>query len=160
MERLNFLKKIESKWQKKWREAKLFEADPSPKPKFFITFPYPYVNAYPHLGSAYTVLRVDIVARYKRMKGFNVLFPQGWHATGSPIVASALRVRERDPKILHTLEMMGIKEEDIPKFEKPEYWVKFFVKAWREDFQRYGLSIDWRREFHTTFLNPPYSKFI
>ncbi len=94
------------------------------------------------------------------MKGFNVLFPQGWHATGSPIVASALRVRERDPKILHTLEMMGIKEEDIPKFEKPEYWVKFFVKAWREDFQRYGLSIDWRREFHTTFLNPPYSKFI
>mgnify|MGYP000312397815 CR=1 FL=1 len=94
------------------------------------------------------------------MKGFNVLFPQGWHATGGPIVASALRVRERDPKILHTLKMMGIKEEDIPKFEKPEYWVKFFVKAWREDFQRYGLSIDWRREFHTTFLNPPYSKFI
>ncbi len=154
------MKRVESKWQKKWLETGVFEADPADKPKFFITFPYPYVNAYPHLGSAYTVLRVDITARYKRMKGFNVLFPQGWHATGGPIVASALRVRERDPKILKTLRMMGIEEKDIPKFEKPEYWVKFFVKAWREDFQRYGLSIDWRREFFTTFLNPPYSKFI
>jgi len=159
-QRLDFLKSIEQKWQKKWSEAKIFEADPFDKPKFFITFPYPYVNAYPHLGSAYTVLRVDITARYKRMKGYNVLFPQGWHATGSPIVASALRVRERDPKIINTLRMMGIPEDEIPKFEKPEYWVKFFTKAWRDDFKRYGLSIDWRREFYTTFLNPPYSKFI
>ena len=110
-QRLDFLKSIEQKWQKKWSEAKIFEADPSDKPKFFITFPYPYVNAYPHLGSAYTVLRVDITARYKRMKGYNVLFPQGWHATGSPIVASALRVRERDPKIINTLRMMGIPED-------------------------------------------------
>lgn len=157
---MEFLKSIERKWQEKWRNARIFEANPDNRPKFFITFPYPYVNAYPHLGSAYTVLRVDIFARYKRMKGFNVLFPQGWHATGGPIVTSALRVKERDPKILHTLKMMGIKDEDIPKFEEPIYWVKFFVRAWREDFQRYGLSIDWRREFFTTYLNPPYVKFI
>jgi len=159
-EKAAFLKSIEEKWQKKWLENKVFEANPDERKKFFITFPYPYVNAYPHLGSAYTVLRVDIVARYKRMKGFNVLFPQGWHATGGPIVAAALRVREGDPKQIKILKSMNIAEEEIPKFRNPEYWVKFFVKEWKKDFQRYGLSIDWRREFHTTYLNPPYNKFI
>ncbi len=159
-EALEFLKRIEEKWQKRWAEARVFEADPDKRPKFFVTFPYPYVNAFPHLGSAYTVLRVDILARFKRMKGFNVLFPQGWHATGGPIVAAALRVREGDPKQIRILKMMGIKEEDIPKFRDPEYWVKFFTREWRRDFQRYGLSIDWRREFYTTYLNPPYTKFI
>ncbi len=94
------------------------------------------------------------------MRGFNVLFPQGWHATGGPIVAAALRVKERDPKQINILKSMGIKEEEIPKFEDPEYWVRFFTKAWREDFEKYGLSIDWRREFFTTYLNPPYNKFI
>ncbi|RLE78928.1 MAG: leucine--tRNA ligase, partial [Thermoprotei archaeon] len=158
--KVEFLKNIEEKWQKKWSEAKIFEADPNDKPKFFLTFPYPYINAYPHLGSAYTVLRVDIVARFKRMKGFNVLFPQGWHATGGPIVAAALRVREGDPKQINVLKMMGISEEDIPKFKDPEYWVRFFKVAWKNDFKRYGLSIDWRREFYTTYLNPPYSKFV
>ena len=159
-DKVNFLKKIEEKWQRKWSEAKIFEPEPSNKPKFFVTFPYPYINAYPHLGSAYTVLRVDIIARYKRMKGYNVLFPQAWHATGGPIVAAALRVREGDKKQISILKMMGIPDEEIPKFKDPKYWVKFFRKAWKEDFKRYGLSIDWRREFFTTYLNPPYSKFV
>ena len=155
------LKAVEAKWQERWRSARVFEADPQPgKPKFFVTFPYPYVNAYPHLGSAFTILRVDITARYKRMRGYNVLFPQGWHATGGPIVSSALRVREGDPKILKTLRDMGIPEEEIPRFREPEYWVRFFTRAWREDLERYGMSIDWRREFYTTSLNPAYSRFI
>ena len=94
------------------------------------------------------------------MKGFNVLFPQGWHATGSPIVAAALRIREGDPRQIEILKMMGIPDEDIPKFKDPKYWVFFFKEAWKRDFQRYGLSIDWRREFFTTYLNPPYNKFI
>jgi len=155
-----FLKQIEEKWQRKWSEARVFEADPDYKPKFFVTFPYPYINAYPHLGSAFTVLRVDIIARYKRMKGYNVLFPQGWHATGGPIVAAALRVQEGDPKQINILKMMGIPDNEIPKFKDPRHWVEFFKEAWKRDFQRYGLSIDWRREFFTTFLNPPYNKFV
>lgn len=158
--KISFLKEIEEKWQKRWRDAKIFEADPDERPKFFVTFPYPYINAYPHLGSAYTVLRVDIIARYKRMKGFNVLFPQGWHATGGPIVAAALRVSEGDQKQINILKMMGIPDDEIPKFKDPKHWVEFFKEAWKRDFQRYGLSIDWRREFFTTFLNPPYNKFI
>ncbi len=159
--RLSRILEIERKWQRRWAEDRIFEADPDPsRKKFFVTFPYPYINAFPHLGSAYTVLRVDIMARYKRMNGFNVLFPQGWHATGGPIVAAALRIREGDEKQIQTLKMMGIPDEEIPKFKDPEYWVKFFSKGFREDFQRYGLSIDWRREFHTTYLNPPYNSFI
>ena len=155
------IKKIEEKWQKEWEAHKIFEADPIPgKKKFFITFPFPYTNALPHLGSAFTVLRVDIMARYKRMRGYNVLFPQGWHATGGPIVASALRLRDGDEKIIRTLKMMGVPDEEIPKFKDPAYWVYYFTKGWKKDFKRYGLSIDWRREFFTTSLNPPYSKFV
>jgi len=160
-EHLSFLKSIEEKWQRRWREAGVFEPEPEPgKPKFFITFPYPYVNAYPHLGTAYTVLRNDIVARYKRMRGFNVLFPQAWHATGGPIVAAALRVREGDARQIEILRSMGIPEQEIPRFADPRYWVSYFTKEWRRDFERYGLSIDWRREFFTTYLNPPYSRFV
>ena len=103
---------------------------------------------------------MDILARFKRMQGYNVLFPQGWHATGGPIVAAALRIREGDRKQISTLESMGIPSSEIKKFEDPEYWVIFFSRGFREDFQRYGLSIDWRREFYTTYLNPPYTKFV
>jgi leucyl-tRNA synthetase len=160
-ERRDFLKSIEEKWQRLWEQNHVFEADPDPtKPKFFVTFPYPYINAHPHLGTGYTVLRVDILARYKRMQGYNVLFPQGWHATGGPIVAAALRVREGDQKQINILKSLGIPENEIPKFREPEYWVEFFRKEFRRDFRRLGLSIDWRREFFTTRLNPPYNKFI
>ena len=155
------IKAIEEKWQTRWREAGVFEADPDPsRPKFFVTFPYPYVNALPHMGSAFTVLRVDVTARYKRMRGYNVLFAQGWHATGGPIVASALRLREGDERIRRLLIEMGVPEEEIPKFHDPAHWVRHFTREWRRDFERYGLSIDWRREFHTTSLNPPYSRFV
>ncbi len=155
------LKEIEVKWQKAWEEQRIFEADPDySRPKFFITFPYPYVNAYPHLGGSFTILRVDVMARYKRMRGYNVLFPQGWHATGGPIVASALRLREGDPKIIATLKSMGVPDEELEKFKDPSYWVYYFTRGWKRDLKRYGMSIDWRREFYTTRLNPYYSKFI
>ncbi len=155
------LKAIEEKWQRRWREARLFEADPEPgKPKFMVTFPFPYVNSLPHLGGAFTVLRVDIAARFKRMQGFNVLFPQGWHATGGPIMASALRLREGDEKIVRILLEQGVPREELEKFKDPEHWVRYFTRGWRRDLERYGLSIDWRREFHTTYLNPAFSKFV
>ena len=155
------LKAIEGKWQERWRKARLFEADPDPsRPKYFVTFPFPYVNARPHLGSAFTILRVDVTARYKRMRGYNVLFAQGWHATGGPIVAAALRLREGDEKVKRNLLEMGVPEEEIPKFHEPAHWVRHFTREWRRDLEKYGMSIDWRREFYTTRLNPYYSKFI
>ncbi len=161
VEIIEMLKRIESKWQKFWEENRIYEADPDPsRPKFFVTFPYPYVNALPHLGSAFTILRVDVMARYKRMRGYNVLFPQGWHATGGPIMAAALRLREGDRKIISTLKLMGVPEEEIENFKDPKYWVYYFTRGWKRDLKRYGMSIDWRREFYTTSLNPYYSKFV
>ncbi len=125
-----------------------------------VTFPYPYVNALPHVGSMFTLLRVEFTARYKRMRGYNVLFAQGWHATGGPIVSAALRVREGDPKQIGILRSMGISEEEISRYAKPEYWVEYFSREWRRDLERLGVSVDWRREFYTTGLNPPYSAFV
>ncbi len=154
-------KRVQKKWQKRWEEAKLFEPEiDNNKPKFFLTFPYPYVNGYAHIGHSYTSTRVEAFARYKRMKGYNVLFPQGWHCTGSPIVAAAKRVKEKEEKQLKILKDMGISEKDFPKFEDPEHWVRVFAPEWEKDFRSLGFSIDWRRNFITTSLNPYYDKFI
>ena len=156
------LNEIARKWQHKWEEAKLFEADANPKKKkFFAHFTYPYVNAYPHIGHFYTLMQADIMARYKRLRGFNVLMPQGWHATGSPIITAAKRVKDREPKQMKTMETMGItSEEEFKKFEEPEHWINFFAPEFRKDFNAIGASIDWRRNYITTSLNPHYDKFI
>lgn len=154
-------KQIESKWQKKWEEKKVFEANPKKgKKKFFLTFPYPYVNLSPHIGHFYTIMRVEAFARYKKLLGLNVLFPQGWHATGSPIVAAANRVKENEPKQIELLKKEGFSEKEIKEFSEPEHWIKIFGEKWREDLKRMGLSIDWRRNFFTTSLNPRYDKFV
>jgi len=153
-------KEIEEKWQDRWEKAKIFEAHINKKPKFFVTFPIPYMNLSPHIGHFYTIMRVEAFARYKRMRGFNVLYPQGWHCTGSPIVAAAERVKENEPKIIESLKKEGFSDKEIKKFSKPEYWINVFSKKWLKDLKSMGLSIDWRRNFITTSLNPYYDLFI
>src|SRR3989338_4011513 len=119
---------IQNKWQKIWLDRKVFEADAKPgHKKFFLTFPYPYINAYQHIGHLFTLMRVEALARYKRSRGFNVLFPQGWHATGSPIVQAAKRVAAREPKQIKIMQDMGFTEKDFPRFEDPHYWITFFA---------------------------------
>lgn len=155
------MKKIEAKWQKKWQESGLFEAEPDEKKKkFFATFPYPYVNLSPHMGHFYTIMRVEAFARYKRLKGFNVLFPQGWHATGSPIISAAERVKEGEKKQIKLLKDEGFSDSEIKKFSKPETWIRIFGKKWMQDLKAMGLGIDWRRNFITTSMNPHYDRFV
>ncbi|MEM2915593.1 MAG: class I tRNA ligase family protein, partial [Candidatus Bathyarchaeia archaeon] len=85
---------IEKKWQRKYEEERVFEAEPDPsKPKFFVTFPFPYMSGPVHLGTAYTLTRLDIIARYKRKRGFNVLFPFAFHWTGTTITGISDRIR-------------------------------------------------------------------
>src|SRR3989338_7850171 len=123
-------KKIEKKWQDKWEKEKVFEANLDKKrKKFFANAPYPYVNGFLHIGHMYTYLRTEAFARYKRMQGFNVLYPQGWHATGSPIVNAAKRIKENEPKQIKLKKDMGIPDKEIKKFSDPEYWVKYFRSA-------------------------------
>jgi len=158
-ESINF-KQIEQKWQKEWDKAKCFEVDSGKEKKFFINFPYPYTNSYLHLGHGFSGTRVDVMARFKRMRQFNVLFPQAWHCTGTPINAAAQRVKEKEPMQLKMLKEMGFSDNEIKKFEDPVYWTVVFPKAAEDDFKRLGASVDWRRSFITTNLNPQYDKFI
>ncbi len=154
------LKEIEKKWQKKWEEAKIFEADPNNKPKFFVTFPYPYVNTSPHVGHGYSALRNDMMARFYRMNNYTSLFPLGFHATGEPIVGVAKRLEKGDPSQVRALKLSGIKDEDIEKFKDPHYIVKYFVNEFKKDFKSFGVAVDWRRSFYTTSLNPEYNAFV
>lgn len=151
-------KSIEKKWQDKWDKDKIFEANPNSMKKYFVSFPYPYVNAYQHIGHFFTLMRVEAMARYKRLKGYNVLFAQAWHATGSPIINAAKRIKEKEPKQMKIMKDMGI--DDVKRFEKPEFWLEFFIPEYRNDYKSMGMSVDWRREFHTTSLNPYYDRFI
>lgn len=154
-------RKIEKKWQKRWEKAGIFEADVGKREKFFITSPYPYVNLAPHVGHSYSYFRTDAYARFKRMQGFSVLYPQGWHATGEPILGVIERIRKGDRLQIETLQKAGAKPSDIRKFVKdPKYMIYFFIGKWKEAFKKGGMSIDWRRSFVTTQLTPQYSRFI
>lgn len=155
------LKKLEQKWQKRWKESKIFEPKVDrKKKKFYAHFTYPYVNAYAHLGHFYTLMKAEVMARFKRHQGYNVLLPQGWHATGSPLISAAQRVKEREEKQIKILKDMGVPESELSKFEDPAYWITFFKPKFKEDFLHMGISTDWRREYFTTSLNPHYDKFI
>ncbi|NOZ80733.1 MAG: leucine--tRNA ligase [DPANN group archaeon] len=154
------LSATERKWQERWEKAKLFEAEPLARKKFMLTFPYPYMNGFLHIGHFYTLMRVDVLARYKRLQGYNVLFPQGWHCTGSPIEAAAKRIRDKEPKQWASMRKMGFKEKEIEAFADPEHWTAFFPREAKIDYQRMGMSVDFRRSFITTSLNPYYDRFI
>jgi leucyl-tRNA synthetase len=155
-------RKIEAKWRKKWEQARVFEADPDPnREKCFVTFPYPYMDGPLHLGHGFTATRVDVYARFMRMNGYNTLFPWAWHWTGEPIVGAALRVQKGDREIIKALkDVDGVPMEELEKFVDPVYMANYYTREGREAVRRIGFSIDWRREFHTTSLEPTYSRFI
>jgi len=156
------LRQLEEKWRKKWETAKIFEADPDPtRKKCFITFPFSYMNGPLHVGHGFTATRVDAYARYKRMQGYNVLFPWAWHWTGETIAGASERVKNGDETLIHAFrEMDGVSEENLKKFVDPVYMASYYTNDSREAVKRIGYSVDWRREFHTTSLYPTFSKFV
>ena len=152
-------KDIETKWQKIWEEKSIFLADPDLRQKFFLTIPYPYLNGNLHAGHTRTFTIGDAVARYKRMKGYNVLFPMAFHATGTPIVGLSELIANKDPLIWDVYtKLHGIPEEKLAELTTPEKIVVYFRQQAKEAMKSIGYSIDWRREFTTTDL--AYNKFI
>ncbi len=156
-------REIEPKWQRAWNEAKIFEASPSDKPKFYLTVAFPYVSGPPHVGHGRTYTVPDVIARYKRMRGYNVLFPMAWHFTGTPIIGAAKRVARREPEFIKVLlERYGVAESELTKFEDPHHFAAHFAResdlSYRKGMEWLGYSFDWRREFTT--VDPHYSKFI
>ncbi len=153
------MKDIEKKWQKKWEDSKLFESDPDDRKKMFITVAYPYPSGAMHIGHGRTYTVPDVYARFKRMQGYNVLFPMGWHVTGAPVIGIAKRIARMDPWTMDIYKNVHkVPEEELNKFTDPEYIVKYFSSQYHNVMQDMGYSIDWRREFRTT--DKHYQKFI
>ncbi|MFX0053836.1 MAG: leucine--tRNA ligase [Candidatus Hermodarchaeota archaeon] len=167
--------KFEKKWQKRWEKDRIFEVDPDPKKKkFFLTVPYPYPNGALHIGHGRTYTVGDLIARYKRMQGFNVLYPMASHITGTPILGIVDRVKNNDPVAIEQykrdlrvyLDTEEEVEEQVKKFVDPWATVWFFADAISADFKALGYSIDWRRHFTTgdeiynSFITWQYHKFM
>jgi leucyl-tRNA synthetase len=150
---------IEEKWQKIWNESGVFQAEPNRREKFFITIPYPYLNGNLHAGHTRTFTIGDVVARHKRMLGYNVLYPMGFHVTGTPIVGLAELIASRDPQTMDVYERLHeIPGEILPTLETPEKIVDYFKLEAEKAMRMIGYSIDWRRKFTT--MDQTYKRFI
>jgi leucyl-tRNA synthetase len=157
---MSSLKHIEEKWRTKWADARLFEADPDPKlQKIMVTFPFPYMNGPLHVGHTFTASRVDAYARFKRMQGYNVLWPWSWHWTGQPLLGASLRVARGDEAYIKVLrEVDGVPEAELQKFVDPFYMAQYYTNEGRLAVKGVGFSVDWRREFTTVM--PTFQKFV
>ncbi len=128
--------RIEKKWQAKWEEAGVFHAtDDYSKPKFYalVEFPYPS-GAGLHVGHPRSYTALDIVARKKRMQGYNVLYPMGWDAFGLPAENYAIK-----------------------NHVHPERFTRANIAHFKEQLTSLGLSFDWSREVAT--IDPDYYKW-
>ncbi|MBR3844910.1 MAG: leucine--tRNA ligase, partial [Clostridia bacterium] len=128
--------KIEKKWHEKWEEAGIFHAENrSDKEKFFalVEFPYPSGQGL-HVGHPRSYTALDIVARKRRMQGYNVLYPMGWDAFGLPTENFAIKNH------IH-----------------PEIVTKNNIAHFKAQLQALGFSFDWSREINTT--DPEYYKW-
>ena len=129
-------KEIEKKWQKIWEEKKAFAAtDDYSKPKFYalVEFPYPSGQGL-HVGHPRPYTALDIVARKRRMQGYNVLYPMGWDAFGLPTENYAIKNK------IHPKE---VTKQNVARF--------------KAQLQSLGYSFDWDREINTT--DPNYFKW-
>jgi leucyl-tRNA synthetase len=118
---------VESKWQQRWDAQDLFKVTEDPaRPKYYLLEMFPYPSGNIHMGHVRNYTIGDVVARYKRMQGFNVLHPMGWDAFGMPAENAA-----------------------IANNTHPAKWTYANIDAMRSQLKRLGFSYDWSRELAT-----------
>ena len=128
------------------------------------------MNGRLHLGHAFSMSKCEFQSRYQRLLGKNVLFPFAFHCTGMPIAAAAKRVQKemsdgyketKDTKTqISILKQVGVKDEDIPKFADPYFWLEYFPPRGQTDLESFGVNCDFTRSFITTDRQKFYDKFI
>ncbi|MDD5337595.1 MAG: leucine--tRNA ligase [Candidatus ainarchaeum sp.] len=154
-----FWKPFDEKWRAEWEKAGVYSADPDRREKKFITAAFPYPNSPQHIGHGRTYTVADVYARYLRMRGFNVLFPMGFHVTGTPILSMAKKIREKDAEMLDIFERIyGINRAQAAKLAEPRDLVMYFSREIEQGMKEMGYAIDWRRKFYT--FDPHFNKFI
>uniref|UniRef100_A0A8B9JUE2 Leucine--tRNA ligase, cytoplasmic n=1 Tax=Astyanax mexicanus TaxID=7994 RepID=A0A8B9JUE2_ASTMX len=131
--KLDFLRKIEQDIQQKWEKEKAFECDAlttaeeiKNKNKYFVTFPYPYMNGRLHLGHTFCLSKCEFSMGYQRLKGKRCLFPFGLHCTGMPIKACADKLK-REMELYGTPPQFPDEEEDGAE-EKPKTNDEIIIK--------------------------------
>src|SRR6266404_131231 len=123
MSRYNF-RTTEAKWQRQWKERRCFEAREDPaRPKYYVLEMFPYPSGKLHVGHVRNYTMGDLVARYRRAQGFNVLHPMGWDAFGLPAENAA-----------------------IDAHVHPADWTNDNIATMRAQLQRMGFGYDWSRE--------------
>src|SRR5207253_8095179 len=118
---------VEVRWQAYWDQQHTFEVREEPgKPKYYCLEMFPYPSGRIHMGHVCNYAIGDVVARYKMMRGLNVLHPMGWDAFGLPAENAA-----------------------IERKVHPQRWTKENIAYMRDQLKRLGLSYDWSREIAT-----------